>query len=463
MRNFCRITEKTLKDLESISGKEALLTSDKDLEGYSRDETPGIYGKPEAVLRPSSPGEISELVRLALDRNFPVTPRGGGTSLSGGPVPLFGGVVLSFERMRSIEDIDTENRMALLQPGVVNGILQTEAEKLGLFYPVNPASMDSCTMGGNVAQATGGANTVRYGTTRNYLTGLEAVSGSGNLWSCGGKVLKNSTDQALLQLACGSEGTLSIFTRFTFRLLNRSPFTTWIIAPFSNILDIPGAASRIIRQGLNPTMVELMDDLTLKCCSEHTGIPRRFPGMHQLLVRFDSDDGDRLEELSFTAGEVCAESGAADVFAADTKARQQQIWKIRSSIHEALGERAGSICEEDVVVPRAGVGKMIKKAYETADKYSMPAAVFGHLGDGNLHINLTGKDNSDPGKTEKAREEIFSAAIKLGGKISGEHGIGITKKKAFQRYADKGYIELLRGVKKVFDPENILNPGKLCP
>ncbi|GAF72495.1 unnamed protein product, partial [marine sediment metagenome] len=396
---------------------------------------------------------------------FPVIPRGGGTGLTGGALAVNGGLVIAFERFNRIIDIDTANRMAVVEPGVVNGILQEEAEKSKLFYPVNPASMDSCSLGGNVAEATGGANTVRYGTTRNYITGMKAVTGSGDIWNAGGKVVKNSTDQSLIQLMCGSEGTLSIFTELTFRLIQKPVKNTWIIAPFKDIYRIPALAGKIFSMDYNPTMVELMDSDTLTYCSSYLKMDIQFSRFHQLLVRFDSGSPDELKKISVKTGEMCLEYGAEDVLVADTKAEQEKIWKIRSSIHDAIVNEAKCVCEEDVVVPVGRVAELIKDVYLISEKHGFPVAIFGHMGDGNMHLNFTAGGGSRPGelsgRIERLREDVFKAALGLGGRLSGEHGIGISKKPFFGKFIDAGYIRLLKNIKKEFDPNNILNPGKI--
>ncbi|MBN2407130.1 MAG: FAD-binding oxidoreductase [Elusimicrobia bacterium] len=457
------INSKIKKSLADIFGKEHLFTEKNDLEAYAKDETPGAYHLPEAAVRPTQQKQVDELLKLANSEKFPVIPRGGGTGLSGGALAVHGGVVVSFELMNRIIDIDRDNRMAVIEPGVINGILQQAAEKTGLFYPVNPASMDSCTLAGNVAEATGGANTVRFGTTRNYVTGMKAVSGAGTRWSAGGKIFKNSTDQALIQLMCGSEGTLGIFTELTFRLVSKPLYSTWIIAPFRHIYDIPDAALKIFRENINPTMVELMDSATLSVCSKHLGKDVQYKNYHQLLIRFDSNDRIQIMDECEKVGKILQVMKSVDTLVADTRVQQDRIWEIRSNIHESIVAEAGSVCEEDVVVPAAAVRTLIERAYAISDKFGYPVMMFGHLGDGNMHLNFTkkNKDGSDLEEIENMRAEVFLTAVSLGGKISGEHGIGISKKLYFNKHVDPGYISFLKKIKREFDPSNILNPGKI--
>ena len=458
---YKKICSRTISSLKSISGEDAVLTSESGLLPYAEDESRISPFPPEAVVRPSSPEQIAEIIKLAAAEKFPVTPRGGGTSLSGGPLAVMGGLILSYERLNRVKDLDHESRMAVVEPGVINAALQAEAEKQDLFYPVNPASMDTCTIGGNVAASTGGANTVRYGTTRNYLTGIKAVDGSGASWKSGGGVIKNSTDQILMQLMCGSEGVLSVFTELTMRLLPRPLSVTWMIAPFEDIFSIPRAAHEIIGRGMNPTMIELMDRYTLSCCAAQTGSPVQHQDKNHLLIRFDSDDSETLEKLTLKAGDICFKAGACDVLIAGSRADQEKIWKLRSSIHEALITQADSVFEEDVVVPVGKVSRLIENIHNISNANSMRAAVFGHLGDGNMHINFTRGKNAPVTPVEHIRDEVFRTALELGGKLSGEHGIGISKNKFFRKYTDPVYLKRLKEIKKLFDPQGILNPGKL--
>jgi len=456
---YTKINDKIISKLQSVFGRENLIISEEDLINYSRDETPNTSFMPEAVVKPVSCENIKDLIELALDLNFPITPRGGGTSLTGGPLPVMGGVVVSFEKMNRIIDIDSRNRMAVVEPGVINGLLQREAEKEGLFYPVNPASMDSCTMGGNVAEGTGGANTVRYGTTRNYLTGIKAVSGTAEKWQAGGKIVKNATDLSLLQLMCGSEGSLSVFTELVFRLLSKPAKSTWIIAPFKDLLKIPPVSRKVFGIFSEPTMIELMDKNTLDYCCQYLEMDVRFRGLHQLLIRLDSENYTDIDKAVIDIGELLMKNGAEDVLLADTAAEQEKIWKIRSAIHDAITHVAGCVCEEDVVVPVNSVAELIRKVKEISQKLNYSVVIFGHLGDGNMHLNF--RPEKQNCSVDNLRNEIFKTASALGGKLSGEHGIGITKKPYLGKYIDSNYISLYKKIKKQFDPNMLLNPGKI--
>ncbi|MFH1414996.1 MAG: FAD-binding oxidoreductase [Elusimicrobiota bacterium] len=462
---YRKITVKTEGMLTDIVGKDNILDSPEDMDSYARDESRVLYFPPEYVVRPSNEKQVREIIKLANMELFPVVARGGGTGLTGGALASEGGAVVSFELMNNITDIDTQNRMAVLQPGVINGVFQSQAEENGLFYPVNPASMDSCTLGGNVSNSTGGANTVRYGTTRNYICGMRAVNGNNEVLCAGGKVVKNSTDHTLIQLMCGSEGTLGFFTELTFRLIARPAVTAWIIALFSDIYRISETAGEIYCKGLNPTMMELMDSATLGYCRKYLEIEAQYGRYHQLLLRFDSQDKEELEKAVIKAGEMCMNSGADEVLVADSKIEQEKIWKIRSSIHDALINAARPVCEEDIVIPVSRVNELLKELYLLSDRYGYELTVFGHLGDGNMHVSYNARGeagNIVPENTvEELRSDVFRKTDILGGKISGEHGIGLLKRRYWKKYVDPSYISLVSRIKKEFDSNLIINPGKL--
>ncbi|MFC2091979.1 FAD-binding oxidoreductase [Elusimicrobiota bacterium] len=462
---YNKITHKTYNRLCDIAGKDAVLIEPADISKYSKDETLKAFFPPDAVAFPSTKQMVMDIMKLANTDNFPVVPRGGGTSVTGGPLAVFGGLVLSFERFNKIEEIDTVNRMAVVKPGTINSVLQKEAAQLNLFYPINPASMDSCTLAGNVAEATGGANTVRYGTTRNYITGLKAVTGDAQIWKAGGKLMKNSTDHVLIQLMCGSEGTLSVFTELTIRLLPKPKYSAWIISPFDKIEKISFTAAKIFESNCNPTMVELMDSSTLQLCARYLNMDIQYSSSHQLLVRFDTEDKEEIERTTIKTSQICIDNGANDVLIADTKSQQDKIWKIRSSMHEALSNMTNRICEEDIVVPIGKINDLISKIYSISDDYDLRVMLFGHLGDGNLHINFSSETDQEkiisPEMIDSLRIAVFSAAVSMGGNLSGEHGIGVSKIKYFKKFVDPVYFKLLHDIKKDFDPLNILNPGKI--
>jgi len=463
---FKPLQDKVIQRLESIVGKEYLLLKEEEKEPYSHDETPGLRALPEAVVKVKEEIQIQEILKLAQQEKFPLTPRGGGTGLSGGCVPILGGVVLSLERMNKILDIDRKNMMAVVEAGVINGVLQREVEKVNLFYPVNPASMDSCTLGGNVAEGTGGANTVRYGTTRNYVTGLRVILPSGEVLEVGGKVIKNSTDQNLLHLFIGSEGILGIVTQIIFRLLPKPSSTLVLIFPLKK-LEMAGEISLYLFQlGITPTMVEVMDRKTLKFVEEYrqTTLPYRECEAH-LLIRLDGDNPEELEKIGVKIGETFMEE-VEDILVLKDPPSQRRIWELRQSIHDALLHKGKMFADEDVVVPRTRLKELFAGIQNLAEETGFPIAIFGHLGDGNIHVNFLRGEVSEETAYQRLPlllEKLFSLTVSLGGKISGEHGIGVIKKPFLKKSTHPQYLSVLKGIKNQLDPYSILNPGKLIP
>lgn len=454
-----------IKKLEEVVGKGNVFTEASDLEAYTHDETPGLRGMPDTVVRVENREQIVEILKLANSEKIFVIPRGGGTGLSGGAVPIYGGIVLSLEKMNRILDIDRRNSVAVVEAGVINGNLQREVEKYELFYPVNPASMDSCTIGGNVAEASGGANAVRYGTTKDYVAGMEAVLPTGEVVRAGGKLMKNATDDSFIRLLLGSEGTLGVLTEITMRLVPKPASTLVLIIPFDNIAPIGDAVARISNRKIIPTMIELMDNKTIQVCESYlsTEIPYNRAAFH-LLVRLDGEDKEDLEKDAIIIGEICLEAGALEILVAADTQRQDEIWKIRMAIHDALVHKAGVLADEDVVVPRSEITRLILGTTEICKQHSLPLAIFGHLGDGNIHFNFL-RENRPAEEVNKilpvVLQELFQLTVSLGGKISGEHGIGIFKKPYLHLSVDEGYISFLRKIKKALDPAGIMNPGKI--
>ncbi len=367
--------------------------------------------------------------------------------------------------MNKILDIDTPNSMAVLQAGVINGELQRQVEKFGLFYPVNPASLDSCTIGGNVAESSGGANAVRYGTTKDYISGLEVILADGRKVRAGGKLVKNVTDFGLIQLLLGSEGTLGIITEVTLRLIHQPKATVVLIIPFNDLTAISDTVVKIFEAKIVPTMIELMDNKTIRVCEKF--LDRELPfntAQGHLLIRLDGKSEQELEESYRTIGELCLAQGGLEILVADKASEQRKIWEVRQSIHEALVNKANLLADEDVVVPRSQITNLISGVREISRKYSLPVANFGHLGDGNIHVNFLREDLEEESVRKvlaPALSDLFQLAVSLGGKISGEHGIGLFKKPYFPLSVDKNYLDLLRNIKNLFDPQHILNPGKI--
>lgn len=461
---FKKINNKIIQRLGDIVGDGNLFKDEVTLEAYSQDETPGIKGQAEVVVKVREKKEIVEILKLGNSEKIPVTPRGGGTGLSGGAVPIKGGIVLSLERMNKIIDIDKTFRVVKVEAGVINGVLQKEVENYGLFYPVNPASQDSCTIGGNVATAAGGANAVRYGTTRNYVIGVETILPEGIVINAGGSVFKNATDYDLVGLMLGSEGTLGIISEIFLRLVPKPSYQAFLIIPFKDIRKLFKTVARLWEGKFNVTMVEIMDGVTLKTLKgflnreiEHSDCAA------QLIVRLDDDRKEDIVELYEKIGGICLEEGGEDVLIADTPLNLKKVWDMRRNIHEAM-VHYGLLADEDVVVPLKEVSSLIRGVREIGERHNIEVSCFGHLGDGNIHVNFLkkGLKKTEVDIPETLLKEVFTLAAGLKGKVSGEHGIGLVKKPYLSLTTDPAYIDLKKKIKNVFDPYGIMNPGKIC-
>ena len=460
-----QVNREILDTLSEILEEQDLLISREDLEPYSHDETLGMCYFPEVVVRPRNKEAVRKILFLAEEKRIPVTARGGGTGVTGGALPVFGGIVLSLEKMDKILELDMGTSMAVVQPGIINGNFQRELEKEELFYPVNPASMDSCTIGGNVAESASGANAVKYGGTRNYVCGIEAVLANGEIIRAGGKLLKNATDSQLIDLLLGSEGTLGIITEVVLRALPLPRERIDLIVPFDKLEGITQVVQQILSRKIIPTNIEYVDQATLKACQKYLQkeLPFKEADSH-LLIGIDGDKAEELERICQIVGEICLDGGASDVLIAKDRLERERLWKIRQSMRDALISLSPIMAEEDIVVPRNRMIALLKQVKEIMSKYSLCAACFGHLGDGNVHINILRKEMDTEEWEEKislALLDLFNFAVASGGKISGEHGIGLVKKKYLSLGLSSSELRLMKGIKRLFDPKNVLNPGKI--
>jgi glycolate oxidase len=459
------IGEETRRLLLDTFGSDSVRQEAADRERYGRDETPGAYHPPDLVVLPRNSEETATLLRLASEHRFPVVPRGAGTGVVGGAIPFGGGVVLSLERMNRIVEIDEGNMMAVVEPAVITGELQREVESRGLFYPPDPASLDSCSIGGNVATGAGGPRAVKYGVTRDYVCGLEAVLPTGEILSLGGKIVKYATGYHLLDLFTGSEGTLGVITSITLRLLAFPAHRTNLLVPFDGLDSAAGAVAEIIRRRLQPSVLEFMDRGSLEASRRFLERETPFPsaGAH-LLVEVDGHSEEEVRRSYEAIGEVCLERGAEDVLVADTRASQEKLWETRRVIGEAVKTQNMDVAKQDVVVPRMAIPGLVRRLWEIGEKSEMPIICFGHAGDGNVHVNIL-RGEMEEEKWERGLAAVFPAVIDevyaLGGVLSGEHGIGWIKKEYLARVLPAAHLRLLRGIKKVFDPAGILNPGKI--
>ncbi len=467
---YNKVSAATVAELRRIVGEGNVFLADSDLEAvepYTHDETVGLRAMPEVVVRVSSAQQIAEILRLARRERIPVTPRGAGYGLSGGAVPVLGGIVLSTEKMNRILEIDRENLMITVEPGVITGDIHRAVEAEGLFYPPDPASLDSCTIGGNIAECAGGPRAVKYGVTRHYVCGLEAVLPSGEIITCGGKLVKNVTGYDLLQLLIGSEGTLAVVTKITLRLLPLPRVQVDLLAPFDDFQAAADTVSDIIANRILPTTIEFMERdsvLAVERLSQKE-VPYHDAAAH-LLIQLDGNTMEAVEADYELVAELCLKHGARDVLVARDRRTRDRLWEARRLIIEALKHESPVNHMEDVVVPRAEIPALLRGIKEIAARYGVRIVCFGHAGDGNVHVNVL-KDSIPDREWEalvpQVTGETYRLALSLGGAITGEHGIGATRRNYLPLALDNTQIALMRGIKALFDPHNILNPGKIFP
>jgi glycolate oxidase len=446
-------------EFRSIVGNEWFLDTPEDLATYSYDGFLPEF-EPDAILVPGSRDEISKIMRVANSEKINIIPRGAGTNICGSSVAREGGIIIAFHRMNKILEIDPESMCAVVQPGVVNADLQKEVEQYGLMYPPDPASMFVSTIGGNVALNAGGPRGVKYGVTRDYLLGLEVVLPSGDVIRTGGKVLKSVSGYDLTRLMCGSEGTLGIMTEITVRLVPLPPAKATLQAIFSDLDDAAKTVSAIIGAGIVPTTLELIDRAVLDVIGNYGGAKFRKDAEALLLIEVDGEEamvrgqGKKIEVF-------CKERGAVEAELASTPSDADKLWQARRSAFGAVASLRPNCIVEDATVPVKRLADIIRKIVELSKKYRLKIGVLAHAGDGNLHplIMTDLRDEDEMARVDKALEEMYDAAIAMGGTLSGEHGIGIAKDRFMSMEFSETSIALMRGIKRVFDPNNILNPG----
>ena len=448
------------KELERVLGEEGITTRPEDLLCYSFDATQEEY-MPQVVVFPQNLQQVQEVMRLAWEWEMPVIPRGAGSGFTGGALPVKGGMVVSTERLNRILEIDERNLTALVEPGVVTAKLQEAVEALGLFYPPDPASKEFSTIGGNVAENAGGPRAVKYGVTRDYVLGIEAVLPGGGMITTGRKVVKDVVGYDLTRLLVGSEGTLAFFTRVLLRLLPLPPATGTLLALFSSREQAGEAVVAVIRSRILPTAMEFIDRGALEAVRRYAGIEVDTRAQAVLLIEVDGEE-DLVPRLLERIAEVCEQVGGATRVARD-QAEAQELWRARRAISPSLVHVAPTKINEDIVVPRSLLPQALARIEALEDKYGLPIICFGHAGDGNIHVNVM-TDRRDPERWEKAQEavrEVFAITVELGGTLSGEHGVGITKAPYLSMELSPQVMELFRGIKRAFDPKNLLNPGKM--
>ncbi len=448
-------------DIIRIVGAGHALRAPEDLHCYGYDASK-LSATPVAVAFPGNVQEIAALLKLANRHRFPVFPRGAGSGIVGAAVPWDGGLVLVLTRLNRIIELDPDNLLAVVEPGVITGELQKAVLLHGLFYPPDPASLQFCTIGGNVAMCAGGPRAVKYGVTRDYVLGLETVLPTGSIINTGTRTVKGVVGYDLTRLLIGSEGTLGIFTKINLRLVPAPEGVRTAMAVFPKLEAAAQTVSAIIKQRIIPSTLELMDQPTIRAVENYLRIGLPIHAEAVLLIEVDGRES-LLEEDMRKIGEICAQCGATEVTIARTEAERQQLWQARRGVSPALGQIKPGKINEDVTVPRTQVPALIRDIQRLADHYALTIVCFGHAGDGNIHTNIMlDRDNTDELKrAERAVEELFRIVLERGGTLSGEHGIGITKSPFLQwEIGTEGYEAMWR-IKMALDPLNILNPGKM--
>ncbi|HVW13174.1 MAG TPA: FAD-linked oxidase C-terminal domain-containing protein [Mucilaginibacter sp.] len=462
---FNKITPDILSAFKTIVGDNAIVTNHVDLEKYSHDETEDLHYYPDAAVTPKSPEEISALLKLCNEKLIPVTVRGAGTGLSGGALPVKGGLLISMERFNQILDIDLQNLQATVEPGVITETFMDAVADKDLLYPVDPASKGSCFIGGNVSHGSGGPRVVKYGTIREYVLNLQVVLTDGDIIWTGANTLKYASGYNLTQLMIGSEGTLGVITKIVVKLVPRPTQDALMLASFTTNEDAAAAVSAIFRAGVVPSALEFMERRGVEWVIEHDDINFDLKDdIHAfLLIEVDGTNQDVIFSDCERINGVLEQYGCKDVLFADSAAQKEELWRMRRTM--AVSVKSNTIYkEEDTVVPRATLPQLISGIKEIGKKYGFESVCYGHAGDGNVHTNIIKAGMSDEDWNTKLKDgirEIFELTASLGGTISGEHGIGLVQKDFMPIKFSNAHFELWRGIKKVFDPKGILNPGKI--
>ncbi len=456
---YSSLTPEVLSLLREAVGEDALILNPDKLVEYGKDAG-GFSRMPEVTVEVTHEDQIQSVLRLANRFRFPVTPRGLGTGLAGGAVPVCGGIVLSLAKMNRILLIDRQNLLAVTEPGVVTAELKKEAQKYGLFYPPDPASLDTCSVGGNVATNAGGPSCVKYGTTRDYVLGLEAVLPNGEKIRAGVKTRKGVVGYDLARLLIGSEGTLAILTKLYLKLIPNPPAVMTLVAFFSDLSEAMKAVSAVLSGGYTPCAMEFLD----RRCLELIGDLLPFDGVNEsgafLLIEMDGAPEVINREIE-GVGEICMESGAINALLAPDSQKRSQMWEARRQVSLRIEQSAHVYISEDIVVPLGRIAEFVDRLPALELKYGFQIYCFGHSGDGNIHLNITSGKRDDYTAVDKGVEAILAEVLSMDGTISGEHGIGVAKKRFLSMELSSEVIRVQKEIKRVFDPNMILNPGKL--
>ena len=462
---YNKVTTEEIAALQRIVGESEVFWGEAINEDYAHDELGGISRMPEVLVRVRSTEEVSAIMKLAYEKNIPVTVRGSGTGLVGAAVPIHGGILLETTKMNKILALDENTLTVTVQPGVLLMELAAFAEEHDFLYPPDPGEK-SATIGGNISTNAGGMRAVKYGVTRDYVRALTVVLPNGEILQLGAAVAKNSSGYSLKDLVIGSEGTLCVITEAVLKLVPLPKVSVSLLVPFPDMKSAIEAVPHIIRSKVTPTAIEYMSRDTILFSESYLG--KRFPDTKNdayILLTFDGNSQAQVEQDMSTVAELCLNIGALDAYIVDTEERKKSVWSARGAFLEAIKASTTEMDECDVVVPGNKVDTFIKYTHELAAEFHVRIPSFGHAGDGNLHVYICRDELSDE-EWEKTLSAIFDRmyekSVELGGLVSGEHGIGYAKKDFLKRQYGETPIALMQGIKQVFDPKNILNPGKVC-
>jgi len=463
------ITQVIVEKLKKICGENAVLTDIEKLEPYSHDETPAeqFSHLPEVVVMPVKTGQVSQIMKLANEHQIPVTPRGAGSGLSGGAIPVCGGIVVSLEKMNKILEIDAENMMVTLEPGVITNEVNEKIEEMGLFFAGYPMSVETCFIGGNIAENAGGGRAVKYGVTDRYIMGIEMVLPDGEVISLGGKRVKDVTGYNLKQLFIGSEGTLGIITKVIIKLLPLPSAKVDLLVLFKDIKQAISLVPKIMTETrIIPTSIEFMDQLSVQSSCEYLNehLPYQDAGA-MLLIEVDGNSEKEVEREAEMIGELCLKHHALEVYVADNYTTQERVWAVRRNIAEAFKIVSPQQSLEDIVVPISQIAEVVEEIQAIAKKYAIQIPCYGHAGDGNLHATLVKNPKHSYQKWLEIEHSVLMDLYQLvkvkGGTISGEHGIGSKRKDYLSMVCSETEIKVMKKIKEAIDPNGIMNPGKI--
>ena len=457
---YNKLSDEIIAKLQALVGVQNVVTDAGQMEIYAHDEVtdPAYHHMPEAVVFAENAQQVAAVVKLANEYHFPVVPRGAGTGLACGAVPIYGGVVLSLEKMNKIIEVNADAMYAVVEPGVRTSDLQTAAAAKGAFYAGDPCSGDSCFIGGNVATNAGGNRAVKYGTTRHQVYAVEVVNPTGKIVQLGARLQKQTTGYCLEQLIIGSEGTLGIITQITVKLLPLPKYSMDLLAVFESPEDAIGTVNKLIMAGI----MQYMDNITIKSVERYLGTTLQGSDKgNYLIVEVEGTSEDDLDEKACTMDEICSENGAGDVLVAE----HDKIWQARKAFAEAVRAESLIVCKEDVVCPVDHEPALLAEILRLADKYQLVTRIASHAGDGNIHLNILKQEQEDyadwDARVKANQQELYRFIYAHGGRLSGEHGIGYKRKQLMEEFTNPDELEMMRAIKKALDPNNILNPGKI--